>query len=71
MSATIKPKPGFDWRRVKWGAPNERRTTTCSYCGAKFPEDDDSDFVPLIMRGERGYAEFCDNCQATWWGVSK
>jgi hypothetical protein len=72
MTATIKPKSGFDWSRVKWGAPNERRTTKCSYCGAKFPDDDDSDFVSLIMWSERGWCvEFCDDCQATWWGVSK
>ena len=26
MSATIQPRPGFDWTRVNWGGPDEPRT---------------------------------------------
>lgn len=64
--ATIKPVPGFDWRKVRWGAPNARRTTRCSYCGAPLNDDDD---VPLMLWNAEGWcAEFCEACQCRWWG---
>ena len=73
---TIKAKPGFDWSRVQWGGPNDQRTEKCSYCGKKFPTEDEDemeiDFVPLIIwKVDGSCAEFCDDCQATWFGVSK
>jgi len=71
---TLAPKPGFDWRRVRWGAPDARRTDRCSYCGAKLPDDDDDDaepFVPLILWNREGWcAEFCAGCQVKWWGLT-
>jgi hypothetical protein len=61
------PLPGFDWTRVQWGAPDARRTEICSYCGDELAEDS----VPLIIWNKDGWcAEFCDHCQATWWGCS-
>jgi len=47
--ATLQPRPGFDWLRVNWGGPDEPRSDRCSYCGDLFPEDDEADFIPLIM----------------------
>ena len=69
MSA-IAPRPGFDWLKVDWGAPDQARADRCSYCGDPFPADDDSGFVPLILGNEAGWvAEFCDHCQAAWFGI--
>jgi hypothetical protein len=69
MPETIRPRRGFDWQRVKWGAPDAPRTEHCSYCGDKLPRDDDA-FVPLTMWTSDGWcAEFCDHCQAAWWGI--
>jgi hypothetical protein len=47
------------------------RTASCSYCGDPFPtEEQDPEFVPLILWNDDGWtAEFCDHCQATWFGV--
>lgn len=60
----IEPKPGFDWTRVNWGAPNQVRTDKCSYCDAAL------DDVPLILWNTRGWAaEFCRACQRDWWGM--
>jgi hypothetical protein len=64
----LAPKLGFDWLKVNWGAPDEERTDRCSYCGDAFPDDDD--FVPLILWNKDGRtAEFCDHCQAAWFGL--
>lgn len=69
MSATLQPRPGFDWNKVNWGAPDQTRTDRCSYCGDPFP-DDESDFCPLILGNREGWvAEFCEHCQAAWWGT--
>jgi hypothetical protein len=68
--ATIQPRPGFDPLRINWGGPDEPRTDRCSYCGDLFPEDDEADFIPLIMWNHAGWcAEFCDHCQAAWFGI--
>lgn len=65
---TLSPRPGFNWMLVTWGAPDQVRTEVCSYCGDKLPDDDD--FVPLILWNPEGWAaEFCDHCQATWFGI--
>jgi hypothetical protein len=67
---TLAPLPGFDWAKIIWGAPDAVRTTVCSYCGDPLPEFGE-DFVPLILWTEEGScAEFCENCQATHWGMS-
>jgi len=68
---TLKPKPGFDWSLVNWGAPDQRRTDRCSYCAALFPdEDEEPDFVPLILWTSQGWAaEFCTACQIKYWGL--
>jgi hypothetical protein len=53
---------------VNWGAPDQQRTTVCSYCSAPFPEDDAD--VPLILWNADGWcAAFCDTCQRKWWGL--
>jgi hypothetical protein len=48
----LQPRPGFNWLNVAWGAPDQRRTDRCSYCGDPFPENDE-EFVPdpLEQRG--------------------
>lgn len=65
----IEPKPGFDWSKVKWGAPTDRTTEHCSYCGAAMDEDD----VPLIMWSELtgDTCQFCIDCQSKWWGFER
>ena len=64
---TIAPLPGFDWQKVNWGGPDEPRTEVCSYCGDALDHEHP---VPLILWDRRGWtAEFCDHCQATWWGM--
>jgi hypothetical protein len=65
-SIRIAPRPGFEWAAVNWGGPDEPRTKHCSYCGDAIPEKS----VPLMLWNAAGWcAEFCDHCQATWWGV--
>lgn len=65
--SSIRPREGFNPLMVKWGGPDEPRTDKCSYCGDPFPARDD--FVPLILSNEAGWcAEFCDHCQAAWFG---
>jgi hypothetical protein len=67
---TLRPKPGFNPLLINWGGPNERRTDRCSYCGDKFPTEEDPDFVPLIFWTDDGWcAEFCDHCQERWFGM--
>jgi hypothetical protein len=66
---SLSPRPGFNWMNVAWGGPDETRTEKCSYCGDKFPSEDEG-FVPLILWNSEGWcAEFCDHCQATWFGL--
>jgi hypothetical protein len=66
----LRPRPGFDWLMVNWGGPDEPRTDRCSYCDDPFPDRDESDFVPLILSRTDGWvAEFCDHCQAAWFGI--
>lgn len=63
---TMTPAPGFDPLLVSWGAPDQPRTTTCSYCSEPLPEDG----VPLILWNSTGWcAEFCESCQQKWWGM--
>jgi len=51
---------------VGWGAPDQERTTTCSYCDAVLSEEE----MPLILGNAEGWvAEFCEACQRTWWGL--
>ena len=67
MSATLRPKPGFDWGRVTWGRPDSQVSALCSYCSAGIGEDD----VPLRMWADDGRAaQFCDACQEKWWGMT-
>jgi hypothetical protein len=70
MTVPLQPHPGFDWLKVNWGAPDQQRTDRCSYCGDPFPDDDESDFIPLILWNKGGWAaEFCEHCQAQWFGI--
>ena len=66
MTLALQPLPGFDWAKVTWGRPDSQPSVLCSYCSAVIPEDS----VPLMMWNARGYAvQFCDECQAKWWGM--
>ena len=68
-ATTLRPRAHFNPLLINWGGPDEPRTDRCSYCGDPFPTDDD-DFAPLIISNAQGWAaEFCDHCQATWFGV--
>ncbi len=66
MSAALEPRAGFDWRKVRWGGPNEPASESCSYCGTAIGENE----VPLILWSQDGHAaQFCAACMRTWWGV--
>ncbi len=67
MTNAIEPKPGFDWSKVQWGAPDDVVSDDCSYCGAAIPDE----AVPLRLWNQDGWAAvFCDGCMATWWGMT-
>jgi hypothetical protein len=67
MPASIRPKPGFNWLRVAWGAPDEIVSKHCSYCDKKLEEDG----IPLMLWNDAGWcAQFCETCQTEWWGFS-
>jgi len=64
----LRPRAGFDWNRVAWGAADAPRSALCSYCSAGIGEDD----VPLMLWKEDGScAQFCDACMGKWWGFSR
>jgi hypothetical protein len=64
--ATIAPKPGFDWSRVRWDDADAPQRDECSYCGALI----DDDAVPLRFWRPRGDGcVFCDACAERWWGM--
>jgi hypothetical protein len=66
VAVEIKPKPGFDWKKLTWGRPDSVPTALCSYCSAVLPEDD----APLIMSNAEGLTvRFCDKCMKDWWGL--
>lgn len=61
----IKPREGFDWRKINWGRPDSPPSALCSYCSAVIPEAD----VPLIMWNQGSYsARFCEACMVRWFG---
>ena len=61
----IKPRAGFDWRRVNWGRPDSVPSPLCSYCSAVIREDE----VPLIMWNQASYAaRFCETCMVGLFG---
>lgn len=41
----LTPRPGFDPALLNWGAPDQARTESCSYCAAPLGDDE----VPLIL----------------------
>jgi hypothetical protein len=64
----LPPRKGFDWKHVKWGAPDARRSALCSYCSAGIPDDD----VPLILwKADGSAAQFCKACCIRWWGFQE
>jgi len=67
----LRPLHGFNPLNIAWGGPDEPRADQCSYCGDPFPDEDaDPGFVPLILwNGDGWCAEFCDHCQARWFGL--
>lgn len=63
MAVTLSPRPGFDWIKIRW---RMRQADDCSYCGGVLREED----VPLVLYRDNGTAaEFCIDCQRTWWGM--
>ena len=61
MTARLKFRDGFDWRRVTWSRPNSPTPALCSYCSGALPE------VPLMLWREDGAAlSFCDPCVEQW-----
>lgn len=65
----LKPKAGFDWKRVTWGRPDSVVSALCSYCSAALPEIGDNE-GPLMMWTNDGHAaKFCADCQRRWWGM--
>ena len=68
MAAVLKPKDGFDWKKVTWGRPDSVPTVLCSYCSAALPENS----APLILSNAEGWtARFCEECQRRWWGMQR
>lgn len=66
MTMQIQPKPGFDWSHITWGKPDSPVSAICSYCSAGISEE----AIPLrLWRGDGTAAQFCDACQAKWWGM--
>lgn len=66
MATKLKPKRGFDWKKLTWGRPDSPPSALCSYCSAVIPEDS----VPLIMWNTEGASvRFCDKCMKDHWGV--
>jgi len=61
----IGPKPGFDWRRVAWGAPKSPMRDLCAYCHGKL--GDDADPTLMLFKEDGSRAEFCDRCVERWW----
>ncbi|MBN1441681.1 MAG: hypothetical protein JXA90_03180 [Planctomycetes bacterium] len=62
----LQPLPGFDWTKVKWGAPTAAVTEVCSYCGERLSEEG----VPLRCWNQAGWAcAFCETCMQKWWGL--
>jgi hypothetical protein len=68
MTHALQPRPGFDWGRVTWGRPDSPVSALCSYCSAGIGADD----MPLrLWREDGSAAQFCDECQARWWGFRR
>jgi hypothetical protein len=62
----IALRPEFDGNLVNWGGPDEPRTEVCCYCGDELDEAS----IPLVFWNAEGWCpEFCDHCQATYWGI--
>lgn len=68
---TLRPRPGFNWQQVSWGAPDEPQTEICSYCEAPLGDSEEPDYeIPLILWNADGWcAQFCKLCQEQWWGL--
>lgn len=60
----LLPAPGFDWSKVKWGAPLEAVSELCSYCGEKL-----NDHPLRLFTGDGWAAAFCAHCQTEWFGL--
>jgi hypothetical protein len=60
----LRPRLGFNWLQVSWGAPEEVAARHCSYC-EKLLKDEE---MPLFLWNSEGWAAcFCESCQAQWW----
>lgn len=64
----LTPKAGFDWSKVRWGAPDAPVSGRCSYCQTKIGDDE----PPLRLFSDKGDgAVFCRACQKEWWGLEE
>lgn len=53
--------PGFQHALLRWGAPEEPASDTCSYCDATLPR------FPIRMWNEQGWAiALCGKCAGRW-----
>jgi hypothetical protein len=66
--ASLEPKAGFDWAKVRWTGPLAPVDETCSYCGEPIAEES----CPLRLWTPRSFAAvFCEECMWTWWGIAR
>ncbi len=66
MTSLLRPAPGFDPLRLRWGGPEEPQSDECSYCDEAIAEDS----CPLRMWRDDGWAVvFCDDCAERWFGL--
>jgi hypothetical protein len=62
----IRPSVDFEWSAVGWGAPDQARADTCSYCDAPVGEHD----CLLMLFNDLGWcAQFCDPCAERYFGM--
>jgi hypothetical protein len=63
----LKPRPGFDWSRVRWDKADDFVSMRCSYCD--YVIDEEVDPIPLRMWDDHSNsAVFCEGCMQKWWG---
>jgi hypothetical protein len=62
-SVKLQPQ-GLDWNRVRWGRPQARRSSFCSYCAERIPEED---CELLLWKEDGSMAQFCETCVHAYW----
>lgn len=61
ISARLKFRDGFDWRKVAWGKSESPPRALCSYCHGALP---DAPF--MLWRNDGSAMQLCDGCTETW-----